>query len=153
MGYVDEKQQELILTQTITETRPESSKSAKMIRYDLKDIRVSSIDTKTQWLVCQAKRHFCLNITSKQGYRKLYFLTHDQMLAAIDLFLRVGQKFKSRADQYEVVDTQSDTADRTVLDHQIVRHRVTFEKFLMKVLPHDAPDFISNQGKAEIHTL
>ena len=74
------------------------------------------------------------------------------MLSAMDILLRVGQKFKSRVDQYEVVDTQSDTGI-TVLDHQIVRHRKTHEKFLMKVIPHDAPDYISSQGKAEIQAL
>ena len=61
------------------------------------------------------------------------------MLSAMDLLLRIGQKFKSRADQYEVIGAQSDS-DNTVLDHQIVRHRKTNEKFLMKVIPHDAPD-------------
>ena len=61
----------------------------------------------------------------------------------MDLLLRVGQKFQSRADQYEVVETQSDT-DTTVLNHQIVRHRKTREKFLMKVIPHDAPDYTSS---------
>ena len=63
------------------------------------------------------------------------------MLSAMDLLLRVGQKFKSRADQYEVIRTQSADTDNTVLDHQIVRHRKTNEKFLMKVIPHDAPDY------------
>ena len=72
------------------------------------------------------------------------------MLSAMDLLLRVGQRFKSRADQYEVFETQPDTADVTVLDHQIVRHRVTREKFLLKVIPHDAPDYIRYQARAEI---
>ena len=74
------------------------------------------------------------------------------MLSAMDLLLRVGQRFKSRADQYEVISTQSDT-DITVLDHQIVRHKKTNEKFLMKVIPHDAPDYTVNQGNAEIQAL
>ena len=103
--YIDEEQQELILTPTGADSSPESSQGAKMIRHDLKAIRIVSIDTETQRLACQAKRHFGLNIMSKEGYRKLYFLTHDQMLAAMDLLLCVGQKFKSRADQYEVIDT------------------------------------------------
>ena len=153
-GYIDEKRHELILTPpTGTDSSPESSKSAKIIRHDLKTIRICSIDTKSQRLVCQAKRHFGLYIMSKEGYRKLYFMTHDQMLAALDLLLSVGQKFKSRADQYEVVETQPDTADVTVLDHQIVRHRLTREKFLLKVIPHDAPDYIRYQAKAEVQTL
>ena len=93
-GFIDEERQELILTPiggaTDTTSPAESSQNSKMIRHDLKAIRVASIDTKTQRLICQAKRHFCLNITSREGYRKLYFLTHDQMLAAMDLLLCVG---------------------------------------------------------------
>ena len=115
-AHIDEELQELILTPSSTDTSPESSTSAKAIRHDCKTIRVSSIDTKTQRFVCQAKRHFGLNIMSKIGYRKLYFLTYEQMLSAIEFLIRVGQKFKSRADQYEVIETQSDT-DNTVLYH------------------------------------
>ena len=77
---------------------------------------------------------------SKISFRKLYFLTYEKMLFAMDILLRVGQKFKSRVDQYELLDTQSNT-DSTVLDHLIVRHRKTHEKFIMKVIPHDAPDY------------
>ena len=70
----------------------------------------------------------------------------------MDLLIRVGQKFESRADQYEVYGAQPDS-DNTVLAHQIVRHRVTREKVLMKVIPHDAPDYIANQGLTELQIL
>ena len=138
-GQIDEEHEELILAPAYTDKSPDFS----AIRHDFKTVRVSSIDTQTQRLECQAKRHYALNIVSRTSFRKLYFLTYDKMLSAMDLLLRVGQKFQSRADQYEVVETQSDT-DTTVLNHQIVRHRKTREKFLMKVIPHDAPDYTSS---------
>ena len=152
MGHIDAERQELILTPTGTDKRPDSSKNAKTIRHDLKSVRVSTIDSKNQRLVCQAKRHFGLYVISKHNYRILYFLTHEEMLAAMDLLIRVGQKFEHRADQHEVYGAQPDT-ENTVLDHQIVRHRVTREKFLKKVIPHDAPDYIAYQGYSELQIL
>ena len=74
------------------------------------------------------------------------------MLAAIDTVLRVGQSFERKADQYEIIGLPSPAVE-TVLEQKIVRHRVTGEKFIMKVIPHDAPKFLDEQARAEILAL
>ena len=68
-------------------------------------------------------------------YRKLYFLTYEQMVEAVDFLVVQGQKFKSREDQYKVLDRLPGTL---VLERLIVRHRITKEKLIMKKIRADA---------------
>ena len=44
-------------------------------------------------------------------------------------------------------------ADETILEHLIVRHKVTHEKFIMKTIAHDEPQCFASQARAELHAL
>ena len=47
------------------------------ISHDLKNSRVSTIDSPNKKLLCRSKRHYGLNLSSDTGLRKLYFLTYE----------------------------------------------------------------------------
>ena len=51
----------------------------ELISHDLKNSRVSSIDSPNKKILCQSKRHYGLTLSSEAGIRKLYFLTYEQM--------------------------------------------------------------------------
>ena len=115
-------------------------------------LSVTSIDSSgTQRFTCPAKRHFVINLTSQAGIRKLFFLSHDQMLSALDLLIRVGQKFARRADQYQVIDQK--LSGEVVLRRKVVIHKLTRQKYILKTIPHDAPHCIAEQAKSEILAL
>ena len=59
------------------------------------------------------------------------------MIEAVNFLVVKGQKFKSREDQYKVKDKMPDTL---VLERLIVRHRITKERLVMKVIRTDAQD-------------
>ena len=73
-----------------------SVKQIQDIQLDLRSARVTSADSVNKRVMCTAKRHFGLQLYSNKGYRKLYFLTYEQMLAAADHLICTGQQFKSR---------------------------------------------------------
>ena len=52
---------------------------SSVVSYDLKKSRVSSIDSPDEKLLCPSRRHYGLILNSEAGYRKLYFLTYEQM--------------------------------------------------------------------------
>ena len=56
------------------------------------------------------------------------------MLAAVDFILVEGQNFENRSVQYNVVDR----LNPVIFDKLVVKHKITKEKFLMKMIPHDA---------------
>ena len=43
--------------------------------------------------------------------------------------------------------------DETILQHFVVKHRVTHERFIMKAIPHDEPDCFASQARAELQAL
>ena len=72
----------------------------------------------------------------KQGYRKIYFLSYEQMQTAIDFLVCKGQRFASRCEQYKIVESYPDP----IFDNKlIVVHKITKQKFLMKFTSHDEP--------------
>ena len=75
----------------------------KTIRHDLRCNRITSIDSEEERCICPSRQYFGLHLTSKTGYRKLYFQDYEEMLAAAELLLRAGQGFEKRIDQYEVL--------------------------------------------------
>ena len=64
---------------------------------------MTSIDSVKKRLTSPSHQLSGLHLTTKEGYRKLLFLSHEEMLAASDYLIRVGQKFERRADQYEII--------------------------------------------------
>ena len=58
-----------------------------IIKHDLTTLRIASFDTESQRFLCKSNRHYGLQIVSKSGYRKLYFMTYDKMLAGVDYIL------------------------------------------------------------------
>ena len=55
------------------------------------------------------------------------------MTDAVDFILAQGQNFAKRALQYSVVDR----LNPVILDKLVVKHKVTKERFLMKMIAHD----------------
>ena len=106
----------------------------KSVVHDLRTHRVSSIDSATQRLLCKSSRHFCAKVESRSGFRKIYFLSYQHMVDAIDFILLHGQSFSKRDFQYNLVES----LDPYICERSIVKHRVTKDKLLMKVIPHDA---------------
>ena len=60
------------------------------------------------------------------------------MSQAIDFLIRHGQQLKRRKDQYKVLGSGQQQLDKLVLDRHIVKHRITQEKLIMKIIPNDA---------------
>ena len=71
------------------------------------------------------------------------------MTAAIDFMLLHGQNFAQREFQYRVIDN----LEKYILGRQIVKHKVTKEKFVMKMIPYDAPYQIKKQAERELLAL
>ena len=99
LGRIDDHQ----LVMTAASAFQESVKGIVEMRHDLRSFRVASVDSEGKRFLCSSKRHFGLLLQSKIGFRKLYFLTYEQMLSAVELLILKGQKFKDRAAQYRVV--------------------------------------------------
>ena len=151
LGQIDEENHELILTPSSSCITEADTRCVQTIRHDLMGLSVTSIDSKAQRFTCAAKRHFVITLTFQEGIRKLFFLSHDQMLSALDVLIRVGQKFARRADQYQVIDQK--LSGEVVLKHKVVIHRLTRQKHILKTIPHDAPQCIAEQARSEILAL
>ena len=117
---------------------------------DLRSLRISSIDSESQRFLCKQERHFGLQFVSKFGQRKLYFLSHAQMVGTLNFILLKGQKFKKREDQYKIIDS---IPMNLVHERFIVKHRVTHEKFLMKIITDEAAEEIKLQVNTELLAL
>ena len=75
---INTERNRLILTQASCSHSGSPVKlSSNTISHDLDDLRVTSIDTETERLICPAKRHFGMKLTTNTGYRKLFFPSHD----------------------------------------------------------------------------
>ena len=72
------------------------------------------------------------------------------MTEAVDFLVLQGQRFKRREDQYKVFRSMPGTL---VFDRQLVGHRITREKLIMKVIRNDAQDELKMQGQAELQAL
>ena len=120
------------------------------IRHDLRVCSFSSIDTPTGKFICKKSRHYGLTLSTKQGYRKIYFLSYEHLQIGIDFLVCQGQRFTSREDQYKIV---GDYPDSIMDNKMIVAHRLTKERFLMKLISHGAPIETKLQAKAELQAL
>ena len=58
------------------------------------------------------------------------------MLAGVEFLLREGQNFARRADQYKKCGC---LPNKLTLKRYVVKHRITNEKFLMKVVKSSMP--------------
>ena len=54
------------------------------------------------------------------------------MISAANYLIKEVQGFQSRAEQYKIIGR---TSRKVVLDRFIVKHQLTGERFLMKVMP------------------
>ena len=95
IGHIDEERRELSLIETRSGSTTSGLKPAKLkcvrkIRHDLRSLRVTSIDSEKRRLTCPTHRLFGLHLTSNDGYRKLLFPSHEELLTAVDLLTRVG---------------------------------------------------------------
>lgn len=70
------------------------------IKHVLSELHITSIDTAEKKVLCKSRRHFGMTLTTVNGHRRLYFLSHQMMLEAIDVLLR-AQGFKKRIAQYK----------------------------------------------------
>ena len=57
------------------------------------------------------------------------------MVDAARFLIYQGQKFEKRQDQYKIVERIPNTL---VLERLLVKHKITREKLLMKIIPNDA---------------
>ena len=106
MKIVDKHQ--LVLESQESVSSPKKGASfvdPKPVVHDLRTHRVSSIDSVNQRLLCKSNRHFCVKIESREGFRKLYFLTYQHMIDAVDFMLFHGQNISRREFQYSFLES------------------------------------------------
>ena len=151
MQIVDKHQLVLQSQEPVSSPKKGSSfvESLKPVVHDLRTHRVSSIDSVNQRLLCKSNRHFCAKIESREGFCKLYFLTYQHLDDAVSFMLLHGQNISRREFQYKLVER----LEPQIIERSIVKHRVTKDKLLMKVIPHDAPSQIKEQAHREILAL
>ena len=77
-------------------------------------------------------------------------MTFEQMAEAVDFLVLQGQRFKRREEQYKVFGSVPGTL---ILEQLLVRHRITKEKFIMKVIRNDTQVELKMQGQAELQAL
>ena len=77
-------------------------------------------------------------------------MTFEQMAEAVDFLVLQGQRFKRRVDQYKVLGSLPGTL---VLERLLVRHRITKEKLIMKVIRYDTQDELKMQAQEELQAL
>ena len=128
----------------------EQTKSPGTISHDLRACSFSSIDTTDGKYLCKKSRHYGLSLSTKQGYRKVYFLSFEHLQIGIDFLVCQGQRFASRSAQYKIV---GDYPDPVMDNKMIVVHRVTKQCLLMKFIGHDAPIETKVQAKSELLAL
>ena len=63
-------------------------------------------------------------------------MTHEKMLEGFR-FILAAQGFKNRLDQYK--STKRVNSENPIIGIRLVSHRYTSEKFVMKMVPLDAP--------------
>ena len=57
------------------------------ISHDLRNSRVSTIDSPNKKLLCPSRRHYGLTLSSEAGQRKLYFLSYEKMQDCVRLII------------------------------------------------------------------
>ena len=71
----------------------------RVLMHDLRSWRVTSVDSENKRVLCPQRRFYGLILLShEQGHRKLYFLTHEQMVNAADFLITHSQRFQTRLD-------------------------------------------------------
>ena len=94
-------------------------------------MHISSIDSPEKKVLCQSRRLFGIALSTIQGHRKLYFLTYQLMLQGV-YYLLAEQGFTKRIDQYSL---QRRLPENGVNVRYKAKHRLTGEKFVVKVAP------------------
>ena len=72
------------------------------------------------------------------------------MSAAAEFITRKGHRFPSRVHQYKIVGSDP---SGVVLENHLVKNRLTRQKFIMKVIPHDCLPEIRAQVMHELQAL
>ena len=120
-----------------------------VIRHDLAQAMISTLDTQSTKAICAKHKHFSATITEPQGCRKLYFMTYEQLEAATK-YVSLVQAFESRAAAYEKIDK---LPTRVVGQRYLVRHRKLGNTFCMKIFNKSGHPLNLALAKNEIHAL
>ena len=120
------------------------------VSHDLRSCTISSIDSPNGKFLCGSQRHYGLVLTTKQGNRKIYFLSYEQMQAGVDFLVCQGQQFASKAEQYKKVGSYP---DQVMDDKSIVVHQISHEQLIMKFVGHDETEPTKLQAQAGLLAL
>lgn len=99
-----------------------------VITHDVGALHVCSTDSADY--KCLDQRHFGMMMMLKKSHRKLYFMSYQRMMEAIDAIIS-AQNFQSRIRQYAFL---KELGTSYVSRRHLVRHRLTKELFEIKAI-------------------
>ena len=109
----------------------ESRTEKGVIVHKLSELHVATIDTADRKVLCRSRRHFGITLSTVNGHRKLYFLSHQLMLDGINYLLR-AQGFENRISQYKF---KKDLPNNEINTRWTAVHTRTKELFEVQQVP------------------